>query len=83
MEKEQFEELLMNIIQIGNDIKERLDNIHDKLDNNSSDNKMLTENEEEDLYGIPLNSAHHPRNPDYTSNKNYYWNKEQKMWRKK
>jgi len=87
MDKEQFEELLLNIMQIGQDLKNKLDNIEDAIKNNTNviDNKsddkdgMLNE----DLYGIPLDSVHHPNNPDYTSNKKYFWNDELKMWRPK
>jgi hypothetical protein len=84
MDKEQYEEILLNIIQIGQDLKDKLDNIEKAIKNNDiSPNNMLTESKEDDLYGIPLNSVHHPNNPDYISNKKYFWNDKIKMWRPK
>lgn len=81
MDKEQFEELIMTLISgfrsISDSIKELSTNI------NSIDKKPKIEYDEDDYHGIPIHSAHHPNNPDYTTSKLHYWDKTIKMWRKR
>lgn len=79
MDKNQFEELIMTIINGFNDIKDAINKLEKSLQK-SQKNVNIKQND--DYYGIPLNSVHHPNNPEMIASPIHKWDEKIKMWRK-
>jgi len=76
MDKKQFDELIITIINGFNDIKESINDL--KLDNKKSNNIKLS-----DYVGIPLSSVHHPENPEMIGDSRRIWSEDKNMWIRK
>lgn len=81
MTNEQFEELIMTLINGFESINTSIKAMSEKIDKPVEKviEKIINDH---DLDGIPLSSIHHPRNPEFINNPGYHWNENLNMWKK-
>lgn len=80
MDKEQFDELIMTLIQGFSDVKDSIKSL-EKISLNQVE-KIPETVYDDDYIGIPLDSVHHPKNPSMMASPTHKWDASVNMWRK-